>query len=208
VARQLPKARRQFYRVRSVELREFLMAVVVLFSVVEASGAQFTLSWVDNSAGLAAFSIERRPGGGLPFAPLAALAPGVTSYIDAAVADGSTYCYRVLAYTAVAVSPYSNEACGATPFVVTVSKAGKGNGTVTSSPAGISCGTDCFEAYPGSYPVGTAVTLVATADPGSTFVGWSGGGCSGTLPCTLVGNVSVAVIATFCRSRSNQCQGI
>ena len=40
---------------------------------------------------------------------------------------------------------------------------------------------------------------LATANPatGSNFSGWSGGGCSGTGPCTLVGNASLTVTATF-----------
>ena len=54
--------------------------------------------------------------------------------------------------------------------LLTVTKAGVGEVTVTSSPAGISCGTDCTE----TYPVDTAVTLTATAAPGTTFTGWSG----------------------------------
>lgn len=53
---------------------------------------------------------------------------------------------------------------------LTVSKSGTGSGTVTSSPAGISCGSDCQEAY----AAGTAVTLTATPATGSTFGGWSG----------------------------------
>ncbi|MHA2265851.1 MAG: InlB B-repeat-containing protein, partial [Candidatus Thorarchaeota archaeon] len=51
-----------------------------------------------------------------------------------------------------------------------VNTAGTGSGTVTSSPSGIDCGTDCSEDY--SY--GTSVTLTPTADTGSTFAGWSG----------------------------------
>jgi len=69
--------------------------------------------------------------------------------------------------------------------ILTVSIGGTGNGTVFSSPAGInSCGgpqTPCAAAYPS----GTVVTLTATADPGSVFVGWSGAGCGGTGFCTI-----------------------
>lgn len=57
-----------------------------------------------------------------------------------------------------------------TTHTLTVSKSGTGSGTVTSAPAGISCGSDCQE----SYAAGTAVTLTATAASGSTFGGWSG----------------------------------
>jgi uncharacterized protein (DUF2141 family) len=55
-------------------------------------------------------------------------------------------------------------------YPLTVSKAGSGTGTVTSSPAGIDCGADCSE----TYTEGTVVTLTPTADVGSTFSGWSG----------------------------------
>src|SRR5438445_3261711 len=63
--------------------------------------------------------------------------------------------------------------------VLTIAKAGTGSGTVTSTPAGITCGTSCS----GSYASGTAVTLTATPAAGSTFTGWSGGGGSGTGSC-------------------------
>jgi uncharacterized repeat protein (TIGR02543 family) len=57
----------------------------------------------------------------------------------------------------------------ATPVNYTLTVAKSGSGTVTSNPAGISCGTDCSE----SYPAGTSVTLTAAAAPGYTFVGWA-----------------------------------
>jgi hypothetical protein len=55
-------------------------------------------------------------------------------------------------------------------YTLTVTKAGTGSGTVTSNPAGVSCGADCTE----TYQDGTFVSLAAVADPGSTFDGWSG----------------------------------
>jgi hypothetical protein len=74
-----------------------------------------------------------------------------------------------------------------------VLKAGTGTGTITSNPAGIDCGADCGE----SYTSGTPVTLTATPSAGSTFTGWSGGGCAGTGPCVVTMNVAHAVTATF-----------
>src|SRR5947208_15051783 len=78
-------------------------------------------------------------------------------------------------------------------FALTVSKAGTGTGTVTSSPAGITCGVTCSA----SLTSGTAVTLTATPAAGSTFTGWSGGGCSGTSTCTVTLSAATTVTATF-----------
>ena len=74
-------------------------------------------------------------------------------------------------------------------FALTVAR--NGNGTVTSSPAGINCGNDCSQVYND----GTSVTLSATADPGWSFSGWSGAGCAGTAGCVVTANA--AVTATF-----------
>ena len=76
---------------------------------------------------------------------------------------------------------------------LSVSKAGTGSGTVTSSPAGISCGADCTE----SYNDGTLVTLTASPAAGSAFTGWSGSGCSGTGSCILEMDADNSVSATF-----------
>ena len=76
---------------------------------------------------------------------------------------------------------------------LTVSLAGTGSGTVTSSPAGINCGSTCSA----SYASGAAVTMTVTAANGSTFTGWSGGGCSGTGTCVVTMSVAQSVMATF-----------
>jgi len=41
------------------------------------------------------------------------------------------------------------------------------------------------------------VTATATATAGSTFAGWSGGGCSGTGTCTVALNADTSVPASF-----------
>ena len=57
-----------------------------------------------------------------------------------------------------------------------------GEGTVTSSPAGIVCPGDCDELYPD----GTLVTLTATPGAGSTLGTWAGN-CSGDAPTCVLG---------------------
>src|SRR5712664_1195216 len=83
-------------------------------------------------------------------------------------------------------------------FTLTVNKAGTGSGTVTSSetPPSISCGPTCATAS-ATYTSGTAVTLTASPASGSTFTGWSGGGCTGTGPCVVTMNGPTTVAATF-----------
>jgi subtilisin family serine protease len=76
---------------------------------------------------------------------------------------------------------------------LSVTKDGTGTGSVTSSPAGIDCGSTCAAPFDS----GTSVTLTATADSGSDFTGWSGGGCSGTGTCTVTLNADTTVTATF-----------
>jgi hypothetical protein len=80
------------------------------------------------------------------------------------------------------------------PLTVAVS----GSGTVTSTPAGINCGTTCTA----SYPTGTAVTLVATPAVSYHFIGW-GGDCSGAGVCTLNMNAAHSVSASFALNTYN-----
>jgi hypothetical protein len=82
---------------------------------------------------------------------------------------------------------------------LTVVKAGTGSGTVTSDPAGITCGSMCIVPF----DQGTSVTLTATADSGSTFAGWSGEGCSGTSTCTVSITQAPVVTATFAQNLQN-----
>jgi serine protease AprX len=84
----------------------------------------------------------------------------------------------------------------AQPRTLTVTKAGKGTGTVTSSPAGISCGATCSAGFAN----GSSVTLTASAATGSTFAGWSGSGCSGKGTCTVTMSANRSVKATFAKT--------
>jgi hypothetical protein len=77
-------------------------------------------------------------------------------------------------------------------YKLSVSKTG--NGGVTSSPAGINCGTTCSK----QFISGTAVTLTAKADTGAIFSKWTG--CTpiatNALQCaiTLTGNKTVTAV--------------
>ena len=78
---------------------------------------------------------------------------------------------------------------------LTVTKTGRlaTSGSVGSLPAGINCGTDCSE----SFPIGTMVSLSTGQSAGVLFTGWSGGGCSGTDPCTVTMTEDRSVGANF-----------
>jgi hypothetical protein len=77
-------------------------------------------------------------------------------------------------------------------FTFSVSSDGTGGGTVTSSPAGINCGTTCTAIYNS----GTIVTLSAAPDSSSILSGWSGA-CTGTGACTVTMDADKSVTATF-----------
>lgn len=72
-----------------------------------------------------------------------------------------------------------------------VSKTGLGEGTVTSSPSSIDCGSGC-RTY---FDSGTVVTLTATPSPFSQFTGWSGDADCSDGVVTL--NASTSCVANF-----------
>jgi hypothetical protein len=83
---------------------------------------------------------------------------------------------------------------GATPrplLTVTAEQLG-GIGTITSSPAGINCGTTCSARFDPN----TTVTLRAKPDRGSRFLGWQHG-CSGKARCTIRLNSAKSITARF-----------
>jgi hypothetical protein len=74
-----------------------------------------------------------------------------------------------------------------------LTRSGSGEGSVSSTTAGIDCGTDCHE----SYYYSESVTLIATPARGSSFAGWSGA-CKGTSSsCVLSMNTAQSVTASF-----------
>jgi hypothetical protein len=67
-----------------------------------------------------------------------------------------------------------------------------GSGSVTSSPDGINCGSQCSA----TFAAGTSVLLTATAGAGQQFVGWSGP-CGGDATCTVTLTSDTMDIANF-----------
>lgn len=84
---------------------------------------------------------------------------------------------------------------------LTIAGSGNGNGTVTSSPAGIKCtitngaagGTGCTARF----TQGAVVTLTAKPKAGHAFRGWFSSGCSGTGTCKVTMSQSRTVNTRF-----------
>jgi hypothetical protein len=73
-----------------------------------------------------------------------------------------------------------------------------GSGTVTSMPAGIFCLTGSSIGCEDFFPYGEQVTLSASADTGSTFIGWRPASeCPGTGYCIVPMNKERTVKAAF-----------
>lgn len=103
---------------------------------------------------------------------------------------GLKFCWVTMSASKTVTASFTPIPAGTYP--VTVVKAGTGSGVATSLPAGIDCGTDCWEFY----VAGTVVKLSAVASPGSTFVGWSGA-CGSMDYCWLRMGASKYVTANF-----------
>ena len=76
---------------------------------------------------------------------------------------------------------------------LSVTRAGDGAGTVTSSPEGIDCGGTCSRMF----EQGTSVTLTAREALGSVFSGWTGACTGSAATCTVSMTQARSVTATF-----------
>ena len=99
--------------------------------------------------------------------------------------SGSPSCTFVVTSDVIAAAVFN---AGAPLSVATV-----GPGTVTSSPAAISCPGTCSA----TFAIGAVITLTATPVFGYALAGWSGGGCTGTGPCATTLAQATTVTATF-----------
>ncbi len=116
--------------------------------------------------------------------PVAAIGSGFAGWSGACSGTGAC---SVTMNAAAAVTATFNTV----NYPLTVSLAGTGSGTVTSSPTGITCPSTCSASFGG----GASVTLTATPNSGSTFGGWSGA-CLGS-SCSVTMNAAESVTATF-----------
>jgi hypothetical protein len=105
--------------------------------------------------------------------PSGKLSNSTTYYwrVNAKKADGTILWSEVWSFTTIKKT-----------YVLTVTKAGTGSGNVTASPGTLTWNGNVGTA---TYDAGTKVTLTATANAGSTFIGWSAS-CSGTGNCSVV----------------------
>jgi hypothetical protein len=179
--------------------------VIALLHPREAESGQATVSWIPPTTYTDGTPLTNLAGYKLYYGTASGSYSQVLNVGNVTVdtvtnlTDGLTYYFAATAYDASGVeSVLSAEVSKTVPptvqqYSLTISKSGTGSGTVSSSPAGISCGTGCAA----SYNSGTIVTLTAAPATGSTFSGWSGGGCVGSGTCIITMNASAAVTASF-----------
>jgi Divergent InlB B-repeat domain len=154
-------------------------------------------------AGTGTGSVTSAPAGiTCPSTCSAGFASGTEITLTATPASGSTFtgwggatCEGTGTCTltiSAATSVTANFSAQTSNFALTVSEAGNGTGTVSSSPAGIACPETCTA----NFASGTQVTLSAVASSGSSFAGWSGA-CTGGGSCVVTMTAAESVIATF-----------
>jgi hypothetical protein len=122
--------------------------------------------------------------------------------LTAAAVDGSTFstwsgCDAVSGTTCTVTT--SAERWITATFIkptLTVSKAGTGRGSVTSSTPGLDCGP-AYDTCTASYSAGAAVTLTATPIAESRFDNWSGCDSANAEICSVTMNTSRSVTPAF-----------
>jgi predicted phage tail protein len=179
----------------STLVRAFLFSSTLIpLSVEGALASQAAIHWADTATTESGFKIDRKVSATGTYTQLALTAANMASFVDPNLTANTTYCYRVRAYNSAGNSAYSNEVCVTTPVPkFRLSASLLGNGTLTGTPAGINCPTDCTE----DYGDGTQVTLTPSAGSGARFASW-GGDCTGQgSTCVVTMSATKNVAATF-----------
>jgi hypothetical protein len=111
-------------------MRKLLIVLCFLCMGGVAFAGQNTLTWTDNSNNEDKFNIERKAvtctSSALPFSALTSVGKDVITYVDTAVVEGTTYCYRVNAENTAGKSVFSNTAERTVPFSVPNAPSGLG----------------------------------------------------------------------------------
>jgi len=136
------------------------------------------------------FLIERGASSVGPFSQHGTVGTDVTKFVDSPLPDASTFCYQVRAGLGSFLTAPTPSACLTTQASLILSVSG--NGSITSSPAGINCGSACSA----NFAANAKVTLTAVAASGFSFAGW-GGACSGTGTCAVTMDAAKLITANF-----------
>lgn len=125
------------------------------------------------------------------------VACGTTNISATYYTDGTKSGNLVLGVIPVTVQGPASEGCPtgtATQNLSVDVTNGAVDGTITSAPAGISCGATCSAAF----STGSTVTLTAAPNSGHVFLGWASG-CTSTSgdTCQVTLNSDVIVAASF-----------
>lgn len=194
VERMLPLARKSKFRSINKSIGvAFVMGMFGVAFAQDTNAGQATLAW-DATSGAIGYKLHYGTNSGSYSNSIDAA--NATNLTLSDLTDGKKYYFAVTSYDYSGnQSGYSNEVsktiAAATQYQLSVVTSGTGTGTVSGT--GISCGNTCSA----SYASGTVLTLTAAPATGSTFAGWSGGGCSGTGSCTVTMNAATSVTATF-----------
>src|SRR3990167_2214942 len=81
----------------------------------QAATINASLSWTDNSNNETGFSVERGAAIAGPFAAIGSTLADIATFVDAWLAPGNQYLYRILAFNLIGSSGSSNVACVTTP---------------------------------------------------------------------------------------------
>lgn len=105
-------------------MKKLLLVIALLLLLASSAwAASNVLIWTDNSNNELNFNIERKAEactGTGAFTEIATVSANVTTFSDALVTEGATYCYRVAASNTAGKSAFSNTASRTVPFTVPV----------------------------------------------------------------------------------------